>query len=439
MPLTDPNTSNKPDYPGILAITCLVMAHKFPLDLLLVYLPAILRKNGAELTQLWVLSLPLIPFWFRWAWSPVIDHIGSDRFGHRKSWILPCTVVTSILYALISFVDPEPVNLFPLILMFTLAGVVMASQEVASDAYMVENIKPSDRNIGSAYIELGRSAAAIGIAVGLMALYDNAGWVYTMGAATTLFFVLTLPVLIRREPTKPSELQQRIGGHQGIRLRDLSQSPKKFFRAIAFPFIHFFTRREGGLLIALIIFMGINLKLGQTVLAVFLIDINMSLTEAGLIIGVFAAGGSVLGAIISAWMLKHLTILQSAKVCFWCLIIAFTPIIIMSSYDIQSKYFAMLAFAFLGILVTPTQVLVMAARFRWTSKAQAGTDFTLQSSAEYVGYAIGTAIAGPLAAMIGWGAHFSTTLGLSLVALTVFIATHAFIEKSIAEREMQQN
>ena len=93
-----------PDHAALIAIACLMMAHKFPIDLSLTYLPAILRKNGLDLTQLSGLSLILIPFWFRWAWSPLVDHNGSERLGHRKTWILPCTVLAVFGFLIISFV-----------------------------------------------------------------------------------------------------------------------------------------------------------------------------------------------------------------------------------------------------------------------------------------------------------------------------------------------
>ena len=424
----------QPDHAGLIAIACLVMAHKFPIDLSITYLPAILRDNGIALTQLWVLSIPLIPFWFRWAWAPVIDHNGSTRIGHRKSWILPCTLLATLLYGSIGIVEPIPANILALVAMFTLASLVMATQEVASDAYMVENIKPEDRHTGSAYIELGRSAAAIGIAVGLMTIYDKLGWAFTMPVAAALFFLLTLPVLIRKEPARPQELAQKFDEGETANLAWLIKKPALFFSLFLKPFRDFLGRRESGLLIGLIIFMGANLKLVQTTMAVFLVDLGLSFTQIGVLIGLGAAGGSILGALLAAWMLRRYSTVKNTAICMVLMIAAFTPWTILAFTKIDSIPFIFFSLAALGMLATPTQVLIIAARFRWASRAQAGTDFTLQASAEYVGYAIGAAIAGPLAAWLGWGPFFALALMLSLAGLTIFMRTHPFIEACIKTR-----
>ncbi|MEM8661642.1 MAG: MFS transporter [Pseudomonadota bacterium] len=430
----DRNIQHRANHATLIAIACLVMAHKFPIDLSLTYLPAIFRENGIELSQLWILSIPLIPFWFRWAWSPIIDHNGSQRLGHRKGWILPCTVVAVIVYCLIALVEPLPANIVVLAALFTVAALFMATQEVAADGYMVENIKPQDRRLGSVYIEIGRSVAAIGIAVGLMALYDKKGWIYTMPTAALLFLLLTLPVLLRREPEKPKELQARLEQGASARFGNIVSNPKLFFAGVLLPFKDFVARPESRLIIPLIVFMGMNLKMVQATLAVFLVDLGMSLAEIGALIGLGAAGGSVVGALMGAAIMKRYDLLGSAKICLVLIAIGFLPWLFLAYSQIHSVPLVLIALTTLGMLVTPTQVLVMAARFRWASRAQAGTDFTLQASAEYVGYAIGAAIAGPMAALLGWGPFFTVAMVLSVTSLAIYIVGHHFVESCLANR-----
>ncbi|MEM8988358.1 MAG: MFS transporter [Pseudomonadota bacterium] len=422
------------DHATLIAIACLAMAHKFPIDLSITYLPAILRQNGLDLTQLWMMSLILVPFWFRWAWSPLVDHNGNDRFGHRKSWILPCTLAAFVLYIVISFIDPEPGNLTPLVAMFVLASLVMATQQVASDAYTVENIKPQDRSMGSAYIELGRSAAAIAIAVGLMTIYDRYGWGYTMPVAAVLFVALTLPVLLRKEPAKPDELKQRFDEGNVARFSAIRSNPKGFFSSFFYPFRDFLTRKETGLLVGLIIFMSANLKLVQTTMPVFLVDLGLSLTQIGIVVGIGAAGGSIVGALFAAWMLRKFNTLRNAQICIVLMALAYIPWTILAFTKVESLGYVVFSLFCLGMLATPTQVLVMAARFRWASRAQAGTDFTFQTSAEYVGYSLGAAIAGPLAALVGWGPFFVIAFICSVGGLILLMKTYRFVEDAIEER-----
>lgn len=422
------------DHAGLIAIACLVMAHKFPVDLSLTYLPAILRKNGIALEQLSGLSIILIPFWFRWAWSPIVDHNGSQRFGHRKSWILPCSILAATIYLLVSFIEPTPENLAVLIFGLAIASLVMATQQVASDAYMVENIRPQDRTIGSAYIELGRSVSAIAIAIGLLTIYDLYGWFYTMAAAAGTFLFFTSPVLFRREAPRPDELTQRFEEGNVASFGSILRDPSHFFGSFMHPFKDFIGRKESRVLIPLIIFMAANLKLVQTTMPVFLVDMGFSLTEVGIMIGIGAAGGSIIGALISTRILRAHGFRKSASICLVLMVIAFIPWTLLTFFQVKSFVISILCLGCLGMLATPTQVLVMAARFRWASRAQAGTDFTFQTSAEFVGYSLGAAIAGPLAAQIGWGPFFVFALLLSVIGITTLRASYDFVESNIEAR-----
>ncbi len=423
-----------PDHAALIAIACLMMAHKFPIDLSLTYLPAILRKNGLDLTQLSGLSLILIPFWFRWAWSPLVDHNGSERLGHRKTWILPCTVLAVFVYLIITIVDPTPETLPRRIIMFAIASLVKATQQVAADAYTVENIRPSDRSIGSAYIELGRSASAVAIAIGLMSIYDRLGWGYTMPTAAVFFAALTLPVLLRKEAPRPAELNKRFEEGNVASFTLMRHSPRRFFASFIHPFKDFIGRKETGALIGLIIFMAASLKLVQTTLPVMLVDMGFTLTEIGIMIGIGAAGGSIMGALISARLLRRFATMQAARFCLAMMVLAYVPWIFLAFTQEKSFVVAIISLGCLGMLATPTQVLVMAARFRWASRAQAGTDFTFQASAEFVGYSIGAAIAGPLIAIVGWGPFYIISLATAITGILFFMKVHIFVERCIESR-----
>ncbi len=424
----------KTDHAGLVAIACLAMAHKFPIDLSLTYLPAILRKNGIDLTDLSGLSLILIPFWFRWAWSPLVDHNGSERIGHRKSWILPCTVIAFAVYVLIGQIEPTPENLPVLIGMFAVASLVMATQQVASDAYIVENIPAEDRRTGSAYIELGKSASAVAIAIGLMSIYDRYGWGVTMPTAAFLFLILTAPVILRKEGSRPAELTKRFEEGNVAQFGMIRRDPRRFAAAFVHPFKDFIVRKETGLLVGTIILMSANLKMAQVAMPLFLVDLGFSLTEVGIMLGIGAAGGSIIGALIAAALLQRVSMERSAYICIVFMLIAYIPWLFLTFLKIKSFLVAVLCLGCLGMLATPTQVLVMAHRFRWASRAQAGTDFTFQTSAEFIGYSIGAAVAGPLVATVGYGFHYVTSLALSLIGIVILIRTHGFIDRCIAAR-----
>ena len=166
----------------------------------------------------------------------------------------------------------------------------------------------------------------------------------------------------------------------------------------------------------------------------FLVDLGFSLTQIGLMVGIGAAGGSVLGAIIAAALLQRFSMERRAYICTVLLVIDYIPWLALTFLKIKSFTIAIASLGCLGMLATPSQVLIMAHRFRWASRAQSGTDFTFQTSTEAIGYSIGAAIAGPLVAMIGYGPQYTLSLVLSVLGLIILITSYSYIEASIDER-----
>ena len=74
-------------------IGSMYMAQTFATAFVSHLMPAIYRDQGLPLERFWILSVALVPFWFRWAWAPLVDRTTGGPFGPRKSWFLPCTAV----------------------------------------------------------------------------------------------------------------------------------------------------------------------------------------------------------------------------------------------------------------------------------------------------------------------------------------------------------
>ena len=68
------------------------------------------RRQGLPLDMFWLLALPNYPNSFRWLISIAVDNFGNERFGYRKSWILPCTLVGALAYSVVAFIPPSLVR-----------------------------------------------------------------------------------------------------------------------------------------------------------------------------------------------------------------------------------------------------------------------------------------------------------------------------------------
>src|SRR5512147_2618142 len=70
-----------------------------PYGFLVLTLPVLLRQQGASATQIGALTFLAVPWSLKVLWAPWIDRHGSDRFGRRRSWIVPLQLLLTLALA----------------------------------------------------------------------------------------------------------------------------------------------------------------------------------------------------------------------------------------------------------------------------------------------------------------------------------------------------
>ena len=103
-----------------------------------------------------------VPWAFKWAFGPFVDVFRSQRWGHRRAWI----IVTQILMAatlalLVVFELPAQLGLFTAVLF--LHNTIAAMQDVAIDALACNSLQEDERGLANGLMFAG---AAIGQAIG---------------------------------------------------------------------------------------------------------------------------------------------------------------------------------------------------------------------------------------------------------------------------------
>ena len=107
----------------------------------------------------WLLALPTYPNSFRWLISIAVDNFGNERFGYRKSWILPCTLVGALAYSVLAFVPPSLSVVYLIAGILVFKAIVMVAQDTAIDAYAAEAMNDSraaDRHLDHQLAGRGR-------------------------------------------------------------------------------------------------------------------------------------------------------------------------------------------------------------------------------------------------------------------------------------------
>lgn len=394
------------------AVLGLQLGQFLPLSFTALMLPIVFREQGLPLTMFWLFTIPSIPTWLRPLWAPLIDRYGSERFGRRKSWFLPCTLFGAAAYILLSSWQPVPDNIVIIITVLTIASTIMTTQDVAIDGYMVENIEDHERPVAAAALDICRNLSMFIAWGGLVLVYDAFGWTAALSAAALLLVAFSLPAILRPEPPPPSISQLQ---------------PPSLLRLLRRP--------DAQRVLPLCFFIGLVAGLMVALYPTFLIDKGFTSSEVALIAGPATLLGTVIGATITAWFLRRFgyksTLLVSAGVVLLC----FLPIAWLA---LQPKPGWLLVFVLtLNGLALPSflDVSFQAVRLKWASKAQAGTEYTTQIVLLRAGFSSASALGGFMAFYLGWF-YFFVFAGImvSLGALVIW-ALYDHIEALVDARD----
>ena len=126
-------------------------------------LPVLLARS-VSFTQLGTLALASWPFALKGLFAPLVDAYWSRRFGRRKSWVLPCTLLSavallSISVSVESHVASGRVELLSAQLFVCIA--CLAAQDVAVDAWALELLPRRHVAFASAFQTIGMSAGNV--------------------------------------------------------------------------------------------------------------------------------------------------------------------------------------------------------------------------------------------------------------------------------------
>nr|WP_255733364.1 MFS transporter [Ruegeria sp. Ofav3-42] len=310
----------------------------------------------------------------------------------RKGVILGTQSIVLLTIIALSQLDPvADIGLFfPLLLITAFAS---ATQDIATDGYAVEHLPPQYQSGGNA-IQSGAVAAGVLIGgSGTLFLYDIVGWQTAVLTAGVLSFAAVAVFLAIPEALGKREAERE---QQKPGLRNFFSRPG----AVAiFAFALIFRLPE-----------GLIKALEQS----FLVDAGLSLSMIGLISGGSAAAVGLMGAYVGMVVIKRLGLAQF----FTALIVART--LIFALYGTAAlygmPYEALISLSMLNTFSRYIEIVGLFTAFmRVSSLSQAGTDFTILSSANLLVYMVGSLVTGIAAQALGYAFVFWLACALSIV------------------------
>ncbi|MEM7707279.1 MAG: MFS transporter [Pseudomonadota bacterium] len=390
----------------------LMMAHDLPNTLTGVMVPTVFtRRLDMPLEYLGLFTLPLLVTACKWTWAPLVDNHGSIRFGWRKSWLAPCALGVALCLAAVGLVRPSLEALALIVGLLMLKQLFYSTFEIAGDAYIVENLKPEERGLGSSLIWLGREFGQLIGFAGLLYVTDRFGWRPAFFCAAGLFLLFCLPVLLRREPARSAD-------HRA------SVRPVTRLRA-------FFSRSTNWWVLAVVFCVSFTVQMPVAVIGPFLGSKGLSLSQIGIVIGISASLGAVLSLALAAPVIARIGPKRMAKVMLVVAPMALPGFLYLAHVEAVTTPVVMGIIFFSALCTAPIRMVVYAARIGWASEGQVGTDFTVQQSTWFLGFAAAGGASGLLAAQIGWFGFFLVNFVLTVLAIAFFILMHDPIEQRL--------
>ncbi|MEM9011368.1 MAG: MFS transporter [Pseudomonadota bacterium] len=391
------------------------VAHDIPAALLQTLVPIIYtRALGLPLKDAWVFSIPIAVTALKWLWAPLVDRIGSVRFGRRRSWILPTAFLVSLLYFTIAQVQPTLENIWWMVGLFLVVKIVFSTHEIAADAYVAEALRGRQRGVGSAAVWLGKEIGQIVGLAGTLAIADAFGWSAAFSFVAVLFALLNLAVLLRAEDPPWQEAD-------AARTRGDRASPLKYFREGV--------NRQ---VLALIFCFAFAVQMPPAIIGVFLSFKGLSLSEVGLAIGVAATAGAVVSLLAASRIVARVGVKRLA---IWLIpvgLLALPPFLYLTVVEGPTTALVIAVIFWGAVCTAPIRMAFYAARIGWTSRSQVGTDFTIQQSMWFLGYAASLAFSVRLADAYGFTVFFVVNGVLVTAMMLIFILRFDRISDGIA-------
>lgn len=192
--------------PRMLVILGMGFASGLPLLLTLSTLSYWLSKVGVDKTAIGLFSLVGIPYAFKFAWSPLVDHLRipvlGRALGRRRSWILLTQIALVIAIVAMGWTDPQTAPLATAAAALAVAF-LSATQDIAIDAYRIEILDDDEQGGGAAATQLGYRIGLLAAGAGALALSDLVDWRFVFAALGLLMALSMLVTLAAPEPPHP--------------------------------------------------------------------------------------------------------------------------------------------------------------------------------------------------------------------------------------------
>lgn len=357
-----------------------------PIYFLVQLIPAWLRTENVDLKTIGFFGFVLLPYSFKYLWSPILDRYIPPFLGRRRGWMLITQVLLFVFMALLAVMNPQ--TDIKLILYVGLAvGFFSATQDIALDAYRRELLPDNELGLGNSfYANAYRVSGFIPGALGLI-LADYMPWSLVFLIVAAFMLVGIVHTFLIKE------------------IEDDIKPPKSLKEAVVEPFRDFFAKDgfKAGLLILLFIFFyKFGDVVAQALITPFYLDVGFSKTVIGSVAKIVGLWSMIVGGFLGGILMFRLGINKSLWIFGVVQMVSILGFAVLNEVgpNVWMLGFAV-AFEYLGVGLGSAALMAYIAKC--TNKNFTGTQLALLSSF----FAIPKSFAGILAGILIEGVKVS--------------------------------
>ena len=280
-------------------------------------LPVYLREAGLSLTAIGFATALSLPWMLKALWAPLVDRYGSERFGRRRSWILPLELVLAALCVMAAFLDPNS-GLKSLLALVFLMNLAAATMDIAVDGLAIDLL--SLHELGK-----GNIAQVVGFKIGMLTgggllvwASGTIGWQGLFLSMAALIFLVAIVTSAYREKRAPGERGRDDcnggndpAGSAGDATRPLEQPTMgAVFRLLKKSF----SVRGMGWLIVFIGTYKLGEQMADTMFKPFLVDAGFGREQIGLWVGTWGMLFSIVGSVAGGLLASRIRMLHAVGI-----------------------------------------------------------------------------------------------------------------------------
>jgi MFS family permease len=348
-----------------------------------------------------------LPWMLKALWAPLVDRYGSERFGRRKTWIVPMLVLLALCCVVTAFFPParEISVLLGLVLFMNLFA---ATQDIAVDGLAVDLLKGQELGLANVAQVVGYKAGMLLASALLVPLSPRIGWHGILWSIAGILLFWAVALCFFREPQAPPQVLEKRSALRAV-LGELSQSLREKGAAWLLVFIATYKIGE---------------ELVDPMLRPFLIDAGYTKERLSLWVGSYGMAASLFGSMFGGFLASRAPMLSAVALC--AVLRAFSVggewyLTLLGKPGPTAVIIATIVEHFCGGALTTAMFAYMMSR---VNKSVGGTHYTLLACVEVLGKIPPSVFSGDLQVWLGYRRLFGLATVLSFLFLLLLIPLH---------------